>query len=116
MTGGRIFRGSVPSAHPSRLAHNAGPGTCLSTSSRQYGWETISASGKILVAADVIAVMMRGDQVTERLVGHLADGGDHRFRVHRRRQRIEHQHAFVADDHAGVADLHVVLPGPPPWM
>ena len=60
----------------------------------------------------MIGVVMRVDQVSKRLVGYPSDGGDHRFGVHRRSQRIDHHHVILADDNPGIADADVVSAGP----
>src|SRR5690606_35240648 len=64
---------------------------------------------QVRVAAGVIAVMMRVDDVADRLVGELPDRGEDLV-GERSELRVDDQHAVVADLHGNVAagpDEHV---------
>ena len=47
-------------------------------------------------------VIVRQHDVLDRLRGHATDAPDHLARHERRGLRVDHHHAVVADDHAGV--------------
>ena len=55
-----------------------------------------------LVAAGVVRVIMRVDDVADRLGRQPADLADQRARRIWREEGVDHQHAVVADDEAGV--------------
>ena len=55
-----------------------------------------------LVAAGVIEMIMRVDDVADRFGRQPVDLGDERFGRVEREEGVDHQHAVVADDEAGV--------------
>ena len=59
---------------------------------------------EILIAAHVIGVVMRVDQVAKRFIGNFPDGRDKILRMHRPRRGIDHEHTAIADYDAGVGN------------
>ena len=47
-------------------------------------------------------VIMRQQDIFDRLVGDLGDAIDHLLRHHRRRLGVDDHHAIIADDHPGI--------------
>ena len=63
---------------------------------------------EILRAVDVIGMVVRVHDVTEWLVGDAPDRGDERLSVQWRRQRVDHQHAILTNNDAGIRDARIV--------
>ena len=70
-----------------------------------------AARGEDLIAAGVIEVVVRVDGELDRLRRQFGDLGDEHLRGRRSEKCIDHDHAAVADDEAGVARGDAAGPG-----